>query len=328
MNTLSSFDSAERQTAKKLLATTVALMMGRKFEEGDWSTVYCQAKGIPEQSWSNLHIDVMHAGLGVEQKMLCVPEGRSLMSYAGTTLMHPSATRSIRIASTDVDAQSAMEDVFRQYADLIEQRTNRVAELTSSSNPDMRIGWLLWERSLTEFLYFEEPMVAPNPADYRAQWEEKAARGSRKATKNLWIYERATGKKRYSVTTAAGIKIQPYFDVPSPDDPNLVYFKVQGEEIPGTDLVRIWLTSSTVRELRIVLGLSGDAPLSTTMLGDLISESAARASQSEIIANDDANLAYPVEITRDAYMLLVSAWEGVSDEHRMQLLVQTLRAND
>lgn len=326
MTTLSSFDAAERETAKKLLATTVALMMGRKFEEGDWSTVYCQAKGIPEQSWSNLHIDVMHAGLGVEQKMLCVPEGRSLMSYAGTTLMHPSATRSIRIPSTDVDAHSAMEDVFRQYADLIGQRTRRVAEHTAHANPDMRIGWLLWERSLTEFLYFEEPMIAPDPADYRAQWEEKASRGSRKASKNLWIYERATGKKRYSVTTAAGVKIQPYFDVPSPDDPNLVYFKVQGEEVPGTDRIRIWLSSSTVRELRSALGLGSNAPLSAEMLGRVISESAAQASQSEVVAGDEANLAHPVEIARNAYSLLVSAWDGVSDEHRMQLLVQTLRA--
>ncbi len=326
MRTLSSFDSTEHETAKKLLATTVALMMGRKFEEGDWSTVYCQAKGIPEQSWSNLHIDVMHEGLGVEQKMLCVPEGKSLMAYAGTTLMHPSATRSIRIDSTEIDAQEAMENVFLQYAELIKQRAKRVTEFTGYANPDMRIGWLLWERSLTEFLYFEEPMSAPNPAEYYARWEEKGARGIRKATKNLWIYERDTGKKRYSVTTAAGIKIQPYFDVPSPDDQNLIYFKVQGEDVPGTDRVRVWLTSSTVRELRSVLGLSNNALLTTEILSEIISESAARASQSEIVANDDANLAYPVEVTREAYNLLVSAWEGVSDEHRMQLLVQSIRA--
>jgi hypothetical protein len=94
--------------AKRVLATRVAQMMGRKFEEADWSFAYCTAKNIPEQKWSNLHIDVMHSGLGVEQKMLCVGEGKPLMSYAGTTQMHPSATRSIRIVSTDVQPEVAM----------------------------------------------------------------------------------------------------------------------------------------------------------------------------------------------------------------------------
>ena len=41
-------------------------MMGRKLEEGDWAEVYCRAKGLPNQGWSNLNIDVMHEGLGVE----------------------------------------------------------------------------------------------------------------------------------------------------------------------------------------------------------------------------------------------------------------------
>src|SRR5438309_1435125 len=119
MTTLPAFSSDEKGIAKRLLASRVAQMMGRKFEEGDWSAVYCRAKGIPDQGWSNLHIDVVHDGLGVEHKMLCVGEKKPLMGLAGTTLMHPAATRSIRIASTEIDADHAMRDVLEQYRHLI-----------------------------------------------------------------------------------------------------------------------------------------------------------------------------------------------------------------
>jgi hypothetical protein len=64
--TLAAFNKDEYAKAHMLLASQVATMMGRKFEEGDWAYVYCTAKGIPVRGWSNLNIDVMHQGLGVE----------------------------------------------------------------------------------------------------------------------------------------------------------------------------------------------------------------------------------------------------------------------
>ena len=54
---LPAFRKEELERDHVLLATRVAFMMGRKFEEGDWSYVYCKAKEIPEQGWSNLNID-------------------------------------------------------------------------------------------------------------------------------------------------------------------------------------------------------------------------------------------------------------------------------
>jgi len=294
-------------------------MLGRKFEEGDWAYVYCQAKGIPESTWSNLHIDVMHNGLGVEHKMLCVGEGKSLMTYAGTTLMHPAATRSIRIASTDVAPEDAMQDVFEQYGSLIDQRSARVQEKSHDGSADMRTGWLIWERSLTEFLYFEEPMVPPNADNFWAEWHESPAKGVRKPSKNLWIYEKATNKKRYSVTTNAGVKIQPYFDIPAPNDPNLVFFRVQGEEL-ATGRILIWISKTTARELGSLLG-----QLDVNTLSIAITEAAASAGQ---VAGDERvgeELAQPLEITKEAYSLLVTAWSGVSDEHRAQLFLQTIR---
>ena len=55
MTTLRAFSILQARKAKVLLAAKVANMMGRKFEEGDWSEVYCKAKDIPDSGWSNLH---------------------------------------------------------------------------------------------------------------------------------------------------------------------------------------------------------------------------------------------------------------------------------
>ena len=76
--TLPAFSPDERSVAHTLLASRVASMMGRKFEEGDWAAVYHGAKGIPDQGWSNLNVDVMYNGLGIEHKMLCVQSNKSL----------------------------------------------------------------------------------------------------------------------------------------------------------------------------------------------------------------------------------------------------------
>lgn len=59
--TLSAFSTDEKAKAHMLLASRVAAMLGRKFEEGDWAVVYHTAKGIPQRGWSNLNIDVMYA---------------------------------------------------------------------------------------------------------------------------------------------------------------------------------------------------------------------------------------------------------------------------
>jgi hypothetical protein len=317
---LVSFNDEEKSKAKILLATQVVKMMGRKFEEGDWSTVYCGAKGIPESEWSNLHIDINHNGLGVEHKMKCEKPKRSLLEVCGTTLMHPSATRSIRIESTEIDANEAMHDVLNQYAELIHYRTERVRAASPSNTSDMRTGWLLWERSLTEFIYFEERMLIPDPNLFYAQWNEKERNGARKSSKNLWIYEKETHKKRYSVTTSAGAKIQPYFDVPSPTSVALNYFRVQGEELTSGRIL-IWLSTSTARELKRLLGDNLDADT----LSEAIFRSSTYFEEHERDAASTGDLAIPLEITKPAYEVLVETWRGISDEHRAQLLIQTLR---
>lgn len=320
MPTLRAFTPEQAKRAKIILATQVASMMGRKLEEGDWSKVYCRAKDIPEAGWSNLHIDVNYNGFGLEMKLLRIGDlnGKPLKSVCGTTLMHPAATRSIRIDDSNRPADVVMRDVFSQYAELIRQRSLRVQEVTPGVAPDMRTGWLIWEDSLTEFLYFEEPMLAPDEKRYFAEWNETPARGVRKSSKSLWIYDKETKQKRYSVTTSAGIKIQPYFDVPPPSDPNLYYFRVQGEPV-GIDTVVLWIAASTAKALKDRLG-SLDRDVVTKAVLDVLAKGAVPTAAT----NPDEDFAVPVPLSIEAHAQLMSAWEAVSDEHRAQLLLKAL----
>ncbi|MCZ4058906.1 hypothetical protein O3W44_07210 [Pantoea sp. LMR881] len=317
---LKAFSEDEYRSAKRYLSTQVASMMGRKLEEGDWSSVYCLAKGIPDGKWSNLNIDINHKGLGLELKALRISgaKSKSLKSVCGTTLMHPAATRSIRIDDTSLPADEVMIDVFKQYADLIRDRTQKVRALSPDIEPDMRTGWLIWEDTLEEFLYFEEKMHIPNPEDYIAAWNTTPAKGSRKASKSLWIYDKSTRQKRYSVTTSAGVKIQPYFDVPLPDDENLYYFRAQSEPVDAYT-VRLWITSATANALRAGLGSLDKGVVSDAIL-KAIEEHSHNLKGPEL----DDGLAVPVDITKESYRKLSTVWDTVSDEHKAQLLLKAL----
>ncbi|MFZ0434223.1 MAG: hypothetical protein WAL86_16165, partial [Candidatus Acidiferrales bacterium] len=251
--------------------------------------------------------------------MLRVASESPMKAFCGTSQMHPSATRSIRITSTDAAPNEVMKDVLKQYAELLVQRRAKIKEDYPEKEPDMRTGWLLWQSNLTEFLYFEEETFSPDPAHYFAEWRESGG-GTRKPSKNLWIYEKVSGRKRYSVTTAAGAKIQPYFDVPAPNDPNIYIFRVQGEVIePG--VVRIWIGASTARELERLVG-----DLNPERLGVVISAAAAEQPEGDgrkAVARENA---VPLSLTAESYGILIATFPGaVSDEHMAQMLVSRLR---
>lgn len=359
--TLPSFTPAQLARAHELLASHVATMMGRKFEEGDWYNVYCKAKGIPVAGWSNLSIDVIHGNLGVEHKMLCVRSDKHIKEYCGEILMHPAGTRSIRIPE-EKDPTKAARNVLRQYAELIQQRrqmvqildnyhhglidreqaVQRVAQLYNISkaaamrlvpstrspvmesyeprDPDIRTGWLLWQDSLVEFLYFEQPTTIPNPNDYVAEWKESGG-GRRKTSVTLWVYHKATSEKHFSITTSAGAKIQPYFKVPLPSDPNLVYLRVQGEPY-GDGYVRIWITDITARLLKTILGDLDGEKVSQAILA-LANEIDSLPEDTQQVLHQDKGV--PLVIRTDAYNALKTRFSGVSDEHMMQNFVRVLQ---
>ncbi|MCQ3811282.1 MAG: hypothetical protein KTV68_12110 [Acidimicrobiia bacterium] len=320
MSTLRSLSTQQENDLKLLLAGKVASMMGRKFEEGDWTDVYCSVKNIPDFGWSNLNIDINWQGLGIEFKMLKVPvkEDETILKFCSTTQMHPSLTRSIRIEDNHLDPNVVMENVLSQYGRLIETHTENVRSEDPDGRADMRFGWLLWEDNLREFLYFEQPMTKPIPSNYYAEWHETPAKGSRKASRSLWIFDAGTKKKRYSVTTSAGIKIQGYFDVPGSDDPNLVYFCVQNEVVDDETIV-LWTASSTAKHLESLLG-----SLDRDVIANAISSVAQSGTQSDPASLFDHTAAIPIPITRRAYELLSERWDAVSDEDHIRLLIEAL----
>lgn len=186
--------------------------------------------------------------------------------------------------------------------------------------PDMRTGWLLWQDSLREFLYFEQPMVAPDPANYVGEWSERKASGSRKATRNLWIFDKKTGEKHFSVTTEAGVKIQPYFSVPAPNDPNLYHFVVQGEEA-GNGMVRVWLSQTTANLLRQALG-----SLEPLKIAEAINAAKRDESAKEFAGQLFNAPATEILVSSSAYAKLRDTFQGVSDEHNFKHLIETLRS--
>lgn len=315
--TLKVFSESEYKLAQELLSAKVASMLGRKMEEGDWDFVYCNAKNIPATSWSNLHIDINYNGIGVEHKMCRITKSGSILGECGTTKMHPAGTRSIRIPD-EADPNKAMKDILEQYSELIETRTEAVKENSSDETADMRFGWLIWKDALDEFLYFEESMVKPNPDDYYATWNVTPARGARKESKSLWIFEKSSNKKKYSVTTTAGAKIQPYFDIPSPTDPNLYHFKVQGVSIDN-GLIKVWLTKSTAKYLELLLGDLDSASVSKAIIDF---KGTVNESSTEFI--DALDIATPVEITEEAYKKLRTIYEPISDEYMLQQFAMDL----
>ena len=137
--------------------------------------------------------------------------------------MHPAATRTIDFDAND-PPERAMRMVLKQWSDQIDAFEQRIAKTSKSGSVDARWGVLLWAEDHTQFLYFEEQLLKPNPADYYAEWSTGRHRG--KESRNLHIFERATKRKRFSCTLPRnGAKLQPYFDVPT-EAQGSILFKV------------------------------------------------------------------------------------------------------
>lgn len=357
--TLRAFDPEQARRAKLFLATKVADMMGRKFEEEDWAQVYCAAKGIPLSAWSNLDIDIMSGSLGVEHKMICWDGKQSILEVAGTARMHPAGTRAVRFPREETDPTRAAHDILRQYGALIDSRSEIVRIVNAyhhgratrpeavsllqamgmsrkkalqivpeaqsaagifRNDVDMRIGWLIWQRRLEEFLYFEERMEKPVPEHYRAEWSERAA-GRRRESRNLWVYDIRSGTKVYSITNEAGTKIQPYFSVPPLGDPDLFHFCVQGEAVDDIS-VRVWVTPDTKQQLEARLGPLTSSSLAAAIAGVEFPDNATEEAR-RLFAEPAEQLILP----RPAYDMLVAKTVAVSDEHRFRLLIALLQAS-
>lgn len=231
-----------------LVKSLRAVPGGGKIEEDYWTYVYQIAKGAPPSKWSNLPMrDYCHDGLGVEIKLL---KKANPAKAQGKRLMHPAATRTVSFDPAK-SATVCMTTVLEQFGQQISDFRNRVAAVTSGKKtPEIRWGIFLWAPALDEFLYFEEKMIEPNPSDYFAEFEDGNHRG--KATRNLWIYEKSTKIKRFSVTMPEkGAKVQPYFDVPNTSQGAYIF------SVPDTNEKPIWVPSDLHDEITSRAGAQG-----------------------------------------------------------------------
>jgi len=315
---LIAFNDNEFKKAQLILGARVAYMMGRKFEEDDWAHVYCKAKGIPAGTWSNLNADVEYNGLSLELKQIKRSESEALMNDCGTELMHPSLTRKVGLRIL-TDPNESMRDVIRQYQLVLDKRIERIKEKFPLAKPDLRSGWLLYDSSLTEFLYFEESSENLNPDEHRAEWSERASRGNsgRRTNKNLWIYNKKSGNKVWSVTGGgSGTKIQPYFRVPPKGSAGLYYFRVQG--IPTLDgKIQIFVTAPTAQQLQSILGEDY-----LKNINDAIINASGKIAEPRLVETDEPVV--EIVVSTEAYTALIEKFPGVSDEHRVQLLCEQL----
>jgi len=235
------FLDAELVEARQEMQRLAISLLGRKVEEGDWTDVYCKVKKAPPPGWSNLPFrDYIHNGVGVEFKLLC---RQNPIGDVGRSLMHPSATRTISFDENE-SAESAKRKVLTQWGAQIGEFEERIRKTSKSGKVDARWGILLWSPDHTQFLYFEERLVKPDPSDYSARWHDGQHRGN--ATRNLHIFEKETGEKKFSCTLPRnGAKLQPYFDVPTEAQGAVLF------ELKKVDLVALYVT----RPLRERLGV-------------------------------------------------------------------------
>lgn len=204
-------------TDDEMLEATVAVtkltrtLQGRKVEEDDWTNLYCEIKNAPNMPWSNMPFrDYIHDGVGVEFKLL---KRSSPSASIDNWLMHPAATRKIDFDET-IPPDEAMEKVFCDWNTLINEFEERVRATSRDGRADIRWGVLLWAEDHSEFLYFEERLEKPKVENFYARWHDGQHRGQ--STRNLHIFDRATGDKRFSCTLPRnGSKLQPYFRIPS-----------------------------------------------------------------------------------------------------------------
>jgi len=196
---LSVFSADQLERLKQEWVSVISKIGLNKLEEEHWTEVYCKILGIKESGFSNLFgKDIEYQGRVVEMK--CIKQEFPFRPR----IMHPSLTRRVHEWSTDDPPHISMENVVGGYNKLIKE---------TFGEREARWGLLVYSPTLSHASYFEYPICCLDPRGLTAEYRTKKKSDSRRGTTNLWIYQ--NGQKIMSVTSqSAGMKIQPYFNVP------------------------------------------------------------------------------------------------------------------
>jgi len=173
-----------------------------KLEEEHWTDVYCAALGIPQSGFSNIFgKDTEHGDSVIEMK--CI---RKDDPFSPGRIMHPALTRRVAEWSSDDPPETSLRKVVQSYNTLIE---------STFKGKKARWGLLVYSPCLSKATYFEYPIRILDISQLRAEYSSRKGSSSRNSTINLWVFQEDT--KIMSVTSPkAGMKIQPYFEVPHP----------------------------------------------------------------------------------------------------------------
>lgn len=174
-----------------------------KLEEEHWTDIYCKILGIDPQGFSNLFgKDIEYKDRVIEMK--CI---RKEYPFS-PRIMHPALTRKVEEWNSSDPPEKSMRVVIDGYNQLIRD---------TFGAKEARWGLLVYSNAYSHATYFEYPITTLNVNELTAQYNHSKRSGSRRATTNLWIFQ--DGIKIMSVTSpSAGMKIQPYFNVPAKND--------------------------------------------------------------------------------------------------------------
>lgn len=196
------FTSEQFKSLSSLWIEAISRIALTKLEEEHWTNVYCKALGIQQTGFSNLFgKDVEYLDRVIEMK--CIR-----MKYPfPNRIMLPALTRKVNEWSATDSAQNSMELVISGYNELIRN---------TFEGKTARWGLLICSPCLSHASYLEYPIRELDINALTAEYNHRPGSDSRRSTTNLWIYQ--DGIKIISVTSpSAGMKIQPYFNVPKSD---------------------------------------------------------------------------------------------------------------
>jgi hypothetical protein len=217
---LKAFNVAEKSRVPPLLIRKISSLGGiEKLEEEHWTSIYCEIKKIPFQSFSNVFGRDIELTDGTVVEMKCI-RVKSLEDKKW--IMHPSLTRVVPEWSINDTAQVSMTKIVNAYNALIARTFQGKAA---------RWGILLYLGDFSSFMYFEYPIMPLNPSLLVANYASvERVKESRRTTTNIWVYDKSI--KIMSITSPkAGMKIQPYFYVPAPH-PERYVFDLRSQPVP------------------------------------------------------------------------------------------------
>ena len=88
------------------------------------------------------------------------------------------------------------------------------------------------------------------------------------------------------------------------------------------DTVALWVSAATAERLKWLLGSTD-----RQVVSDAVSRASRSSAPNTFAGAADASLAVPIHVSKEAFDILIEHWDAVSDEHRIQQLIEVLSSD-